>query len=243
MLEPELRESFPNLTGLLREWNVETARDLVVDVSGMGQLFGTGEFTPIAMDYPFHAITKDFRLMTLFHMARSVEAGAESPPGVSAQNLVQTTPQSWAEVDLPPSGRERFDEGKDRRGPISLAVAATVRAPSPSPAPSPAADSGDDADTDEDGEPRTPEGRVVVVGDADFASNQLLGFQGNRDFFLNSVAWLSEDADLISIRPREPEDQRLFLSRTQQSNVAWTALVVLPGLFVVLGVVSWWRRR
>jgi ABC-type uncharacterized transport system involved in gliding motility auxiliary subunit len=84
---------------------------------------------------------------------------------------------------------------------------------------------------------------VVAVGDADFASNALLGFQGNQDFFLNAVAWLAEDADLISIRPKEPENQSLFLSRQAQQNVAWLALVLLPGLFVVLGVVSWWRRR
>jgi ABC-type uncharacterized transport system involved in gliding motility auxiliary subunit len=84
---------------------------------------------------------------------------------------------------------------------------------------------------------------VVAVGDADFASNSLLGFQGNQDFFLNSVAWLAEDADLISIRPKEPENQALFLSRAVTQNVAWAALVILPGFFVVAGIASWWRRR
>jgi ABC-type uncharacterized transport system involved in gliding motility auxiliary subunit len=82
-----------------------------------------------------------------------------------------------------------------------------------------------------------------VFGDSDWASNSLLGFQGNQDFFLNVVAWLAEDADMISIRPREPEDQRLFLTRQQQWNVGAFALAVVPGLFVVLGVLTWWRRR
>ena len=40
--------------------------------------------------------------------------------------------------------------------------------------------------------------RIVVVGTADFASNQFLGAQGNRDFFLNVVSWLAEEEDLIS---------------------------------------------
>jgi ABC-type uncharacterized transport system involved in gliding motility auxiliary subunit len=57
------------------------------------------------------------------------------------------------------------------------------------------------------------------------------------------VAWLSEDPDLISIRPREPEDQRLFLTRDQQWWVGVAALAVLPGIFVVLGGWTWWRRR
>jgi ABC-type uncharacterized transport system involved in gliding motility auxiliary subunit len=84
---------------------------------------------------------------------------------------------------------------------------------------------------------------VAAFGDADFASNALLPFAGNRDFFLNTVAWLAEDADLISIRPREPEDQRLFLSQAQQQTIAFVALLLLPGLFVGLGIWSWWSRR
>jgi ABC-type uncharacterized transport system involved in gliding motility auxiliary subunit len=84
---------------------------------------------------------------------------------------------------------------------------------------------------------------VVALGDADFASNALLGFQGNRDFFLNAVAWLAEDADLIAIRPREPEDQRMDLTQTQQQTIAFIALLLLPGLFVAFGVWTWWKRR
>jgi ABC-type uncharacterized transport system involved in gliding motility auxiliary subunit len=240
MVEPEFKESYPNLVGLLKGWNLDAGKDVVVDVSGMGQLFGMSELAPLAIDYPYHAITKDFRLPTLFGGARSVEAGKGTVEGVTAQNLAQTSAQSWAESDLSLKNPVRFDEGKDRKGPISIAAVATVRArapapaasPSPAPSPSPAAE-----------EPKTPEGRVVAVGDTDFASNALLGFQGNDDFFLNSVAWLSEDADLISIRPKEAENQSLFLSRQTQQNVAWFALVLLPAFFVIAGVVTWWRRR
>jgi len=57
------------------------------------------------------------------------------------------------------------------------------------------------------------------------------------------VSWLAEDADLISIRPKEPENQAMFLSRQTQQNVALTALGVLPFMFFIAGVVSWWRRR
>ena len=48
-----------------------------------------------------------------------------------------------------------------------------------------------------------PETRVVVVGDSDFASNGVLGIQGNRDLFMNMVGWLSQQENLISIRPKE----------------------------------------
>ncbi len=237
MVEPELKEPYPNLDELLKGWNLEAGKDVVVDVSGMGQLFGASELAPLAMEYPWHPITKDFRLPTLFGVARSMEAGKASIDGVSAQSLVQTSAQSWAETDLSLKGKIKFDEGKDRKGPISLAAVATVRGPQPAPTPSPAPGAAPSEPA------KAPEGRVVAVGDVDFASNELLGFQGNRDFFLNAVAWLAEDADLISIRPKEPENQALFVSRQVQQNVAWIALVILPLLFVIAGVVTWWGRR
>jgi ABC-type uncharacterized transport system involved in gliding motility auxiliary subunit len=247
--EPPLKNATPNLDALLAGWNLEPGKDVVVDVSGMGQIFGAGELTPMVADYPFHEITRGFRVMTAFHEARSLQAAATpSAPGVIAQNLVQTSDASWAEMDLSLKGPVKPDE-QDKKGPIALGAVVTVPVltpPSPEPSPSttaspdpgasPAAESPDPA-------PPTREGRVVAIGDADFASNALLGFQGNRDFFLNTVAWLAQDADLISIRAREPDDQRMFLTEVQQQTVAFVALLLLPGLFVGLGVWSWWKRR
>ena len=244
MLEPELEETTPNLDALAKEWNLEVTRDIVVDVSGMGQLFGTREFTPIAAEYPHHEITKDMRgFATAFHEARSVQAGKGTLEGVTAQSLLETTARSWAEADIPLKDRVEMNPppaGKDRQGPISLGAAVTVRVPTPSPSPSPSPSPGSE---EEKNELPKPEGRVVVLGDSDFASNALLAFQGNQDFFLNAVAWLAQDPDLISIRPREPDDQKMFLTATQARNVLYLSLVLLPGLFVALGVYTWWRRR
>jgi ABC-type uncharacterized transport system involved in gliding motility auxiliary subunit len=103
--------------------------------------------------------------------------------------------------------------------------------PEPTPAPSPSPDES------------KREARVAVFGDSDFASNSLLPSGGNEDLFLNTVSWLAQDPDLISIRPRDPEDQRLFLTQQQQGNAWLFSIVLLPGAFLVLGVMSWWKRR
>jgi gliding motility-associatede transport system auxiliary component len=241
MVEPEMKgASYPNLTALLKEWNVETAKDVVLDVSLQSQLAGTGPLMPLAAQYPYHEITKDFRLATAFQTSRSMKAGSASVPGVSAQNLVETSAQSWAESDLSLKEPVQFDEGKDQKGPVSLAAVVTVEEPEPSPAPSPAPSPSVSPAEDK---PKKPQGRVVAVGDADFATNAFLGFPGNQDLFVNAVAWLAEDADLISIRPREADDQRLFLTAEQQWLAHVLSLLAIPGLFVVAGVWTWWRRR
>src|SRR5207245_2311051 len=60
-----------------------------------------------------------------------------------------------------------------------------------------------------------PETRVAVFGDSDFAANGGLGIQGNRDLFMNTVGWLSQQENLISIRPKEADDRRITLRVTQ----------------------------
>ena len=174
-----------------------------------------------------------------------MQAGTGTVEGVFAQDLVKTSPASWAETDLTLKAPVQYDEGKDRKGPIALAAVATVTvaapAATPSAAPSPAA-SGDPSPSPSPEAPKR-EGRVAAFGDSDFASNAFLSFQGNRDLFLNTVAWLVQDVDLISIRPKEPEDQRLVLTQNQQQNMLILALLLIPGFFVVMGIREWWSRR
>jgi ABC-type uncharacterized transport system involved in gliding motility auxiliary subunit len=264
MVEPPFEQAQPNLDGLLESWGLEAGKDVVIDVSGVGQLFGAGELTPIAIQYPYHEITKDFRVMSAFNTARRMAAAETSPEGVVTQNLVETSPQAWAETDLALTPPVEPQEGVDTMGPVSLGALATTPVTAPG-ADTEAADSegqetpaadaaaadaepgAAEAESTEapaaDPTPDPREGRVVAFGDVDFASNQFLGFQGNQDLFLNSVAWLAEDADLISIRPREPDDQRLFLTQLEQQNLTLLALLLIPGLFVVGGIATWWSRR
>ena len=90
---------------------------------------------------------------------------------------------------------------------------------------------------------KQPEARVVVYGDSDFASNAVLGVQGNRDLFMNIMNWLSSDEDLISIRPKDPEDRRLTMSASQMRMVAYSSVVAIPLIIIAAGVGVWWRRR
>jgi ABC-type uncharacterized transport system involved in gliding motility auxiliary subunit len=112
---------------------------------------------------------------------------------------------------------------------------------SPSPSAAPSAAASPEASPAPDESKR--EARVAVYGDSDWASNALLSVQGNQDLFVNTVAWLAQDPDLISIRAREPEDQRLVLSQQQQGNVRLFSLLLLPGALLAAGIYSWWRRR
>jgi ABC-type uncharacterized transport system involved in gliding motility auxiliary subunit len=124
---------------------------------------------------------------------------------------------------------------------VPLGAVATISAPAPAPTPEPSPAASPSASPTP--EPPKRDGRVIAFGDADFASNGFFGIQGNRDLFLNSVAWLAEDPDLITIRPKDPEDQRMFLTGRQQVVVFGLAIAVWPLVFVIAGIVVWFLRR
>lgn len=87
-------------------------------------------------------------------------------------------------------------------------------------------------------------GRLVVIGDSDFAGDGLFNLQRNGDIFLNSVSWLAgQDNQPLSIRPKDPTNRRLNISRPLATSVSLLALVGLPGGALVTAAVVWWRRR
>jgi ABC-type uncharacterized transport system involved in gliding motility auxiliary subunit len=229
MLDPRART---NLYEPLERWGVRLPEDVIVDrVQG---LFGRPA-TPFAEEYGDHPITRPLRDAVLFHVARSVEPVAGAPGSFTV--LVHTGPQSWAETDLDLF----FSEGRaelgpeDRRGPVPVAVAGEI------------ASEGDGAREAAHGEDDPDEdagaARLVVFGDSDFASNQLIGEFGNRDLFVNTVNWLLGDVEAIAIRPGQARASRLQLTSEQFLQIRYLSLLVLPQAIAMLGVIAWWWRR
>jgi len=214
----------------LPQYGVLVGDDIVVD--RQLAIFGRAT-TPFANRYATdHDITRDFRETTLFHVVRSIGAAE----GASMEEIVFTGPDSWAERDLV----RFFDEGaaelgpEDLPGPVSVAVAGTVAPVDAAPA----------ADADADGTAEPPaRGRLVVFGDADFASNELIDAYLNRDLFVNSVNWLLGDVEAISVRPNRSRASRFQPSAEEFQRIRLLSLFVLPELLAVLGVFTWWSRR
>jgi ABC-type uncharacterized transport system involved in gliding motility auxiliary subunit len=55
--------------------------------------------------------------------------------------------------------------------------------------------------------------------------------------------WLSSDEDLISIRPKEPEDRRITMTEAQRHRMIYTSQFFFPLAVLVVGFSVWWRRR
>lgn len=87
------------------------------------------------------------------------------------------------------------------------------------------------------------EGRLAVFGDSDFASNTYINLSGNGNFFLNTVNWLTEEADLISIQPKTSSPRTIQLTPSQGRMIFFVSLIILPLIVLVTGISIWVRRR
>ena len=192
--------------------------------STLARLPGADASVPVIVTYPSHEATRDFSLVTAYPLAQSVRITAGSTTtGRRTSDVVRTSDRSWSisSVDRVVKGREPvFDERIDRRGPLTLAVSVAQK-------------------VSEGGR----ETRLIVVGDSDFAANAMVGIQGNADMFVNMTNWLTEQGDLISVRPRGEGDQRITLTAVQLRGLHWFSVVVVPAIIVLSGVGVWWRRH
>jgi gliding motility-associatede transport system auxiliary component len=241
LLDPPQKADAQPLTNLIafaKEFGIDVGTNVVVDVSEVGRMMGTDASVPVAAKYPSHPITEKFRLVTAYPLARSVTAISGGANGHAAQNIIETSANSWGETDLADlfsSGKVENDKTKDLQGPVMLGAAMSETVGGPAPASTPGKDAKD--------QPPRPDMRLVVIGDSDFASNSALGIQGNRDLFLNVMNWLARQENLISIRPKDPDDRRITLTDYQQKGVMLFALIGLPVAIFGLGVYGWARRR
>jgi ABC-type uncharacterized transport system involved in gliding motility auxiliary subunit len=216
----------PALGGLVERYGITLNNDVIIDVSGLGQMFNAGPEVPIVADYPAHPITQGFRLITVFPVARSLTVKEKPPEGVTAQALARTSPESWGETNQEEirTGQVRLDPG-EARGPLTVAAVATIDVKT--------------APADQ----KAQKARLVVVGDSAFASNLAFTAEGNRDFVLNILAWLAGEENVISIRPKDPRSSPVFLTATQGYVLFWLPVVVLPVVMIVAGVVAVVQKR
>jgi len=236
MVDPPDEKSPPTpvLDALLKDWDFQAGKDVVVDASGMGQLIGTDASVPVVAKYPSHPITDRFNVITAFPLARSITPILPATNGRAAVPIIQTSERSWAETDMNQlkSGRVELNADKgDKAGPVTIgAVTATNATDVPKPDPS---------KTDQ----RPPESRFVTIGDSDFAANYAIRIQGNEDLFVNITNWLAQQENLISIRPKPPAEGHLTLTASNATAVLWMSLLVVPALVFGTGFYTYWRKR
>jgi len=221
-------QTSPALIPFLAGFGVKLDDDTVID---RPTLFGGDYLMPMMSEIASHESTKNFRYVTYYPLARSVDIIDPKPEGVASSLVLGKTSENaytkkrFALKKGMTVKDIAFDAKADKKGPIPLAAVVTLRPK--------ASDPGKTA----------PEGRLAVFGDSDFASNRYNGEGGNGNLFLNVANWLTEESDLISISPKTSSPRGLQLSPSQAKLIFWVSVIFLPLLVLGLGVSIWLKRR
>jgi ABC-type uncharacterized transport system involved in gliding motility auxiliary subunit len=219
LLEPMLQTaeeytSDPLIAYLMDKWGIEILRNIVVDTSTNLPFYG------VSYNYASHPITEEMELVSYFPTARSMRLVDLEETSLERVKLVQTGENSWGETDfaaIEAQGSIEFNEGDEELGPLTLVMTA------------------EDPETD---------ARLVVFGDADFASNEFFYDVGNGDLLLNSIDWAAGEEQLISLTPKVTTTRYVLPPTTQVTGIVFlTSIVLIPGIVIVLGVSTWWQRR
>ncbi len=219
------QESDFGLGPLLADFGVRLGNDVVVDPKNALPMFGAD--TLFARSFRAHPITKLLEgSAVVFPLARSVGALEKAPQGLTDTVLVETSADGWGETDLKNLEVEVKKDDKDLKGPVPLAVAVEgSRA----------------AGETKGGTPSKT--RLVVFGDADFASNGGVANAANLYLLSGAANWALERESLVAIPPRATDQMAVTLTRSDIGQIALVGLLVLPALAVALGIAIWLRRR
>lgn len=219
------RASDPLLSYLETNWAIRIHDDLVVDVLTAAEF---DEFTPVVFNIepgsPVTASLAESGRWVFLPIARSIEAAPLEGSPITQQPLLLSSASnqqitSWGETSNPfAGGAIEFDEA-DLPGPVVLAASATNSSTG---------------------------ARMVIVGDADFASNQWLQrtTYGNQEFFLNAANWLAEGENAIPLPPPNFDLRTMEPFTTVGLGLVSIGLTCLiPGALLVIGIVVWVVRR
>jgi ABC-type uncharacterized transport system involved in gliding motility auxiliary subunit len=206
------------LANLLQSWGVTLDKNLILDLNPVGQLVGLGPQVALVKEYASQPIVSDLKsTFTAFPLSRSMQI--KNTDKTDVQKLFDTSGSSLATEKLN-TPEVNVNDPKNKKGPLTIAAAGTYNTGK-----------------------ENSQGRFVVVGSSSWADNGFLSFNGNSDLALNAVNWLASDEDLISIRPKEQEDRRITMTKSQLIWVRTTSQFLLPLIVVVAGVSVWWKRR
>lgn len=140
---------------------------------------------------------------------------------VKIESLLTTSPKAYSKVNLNSKTIEK--EADDIAGPFDIGVSVTE-------------DTGDGNET-----------RMVYYSAASLLDSQVnqMVSGGNSQLVLESLKWMAdtEDSTAVSVPSKSLEVQNLTLTAYDASYWKICTLIVIPGVFLIIGFVVWLKRR
>lgn len=212
-------EEDPLAALLWEDHGVRFREDVVISTNTLDS-----PFSPFGDRIISHEITQNLQQRPpIFLLARSIEKAETRSSGVLALDLIYSAPEDYGETNFdlllenPPSFRE---DPEDHAGsPVLVSVVqANIDQPD--------------------------EMRMVLVGDSNFATNDMARFPGNTMLFADAIDWLIDYSAEIEIEVVSDTTQLpLVLGANQSAIIGFLTILVMPAAVLAIWLVVWWNRQ
>jgi len=248
-----------NTDDLLQQYGVRVNPDLVRDlqcasVTIVQQQFGFNmqsqvpfPYLPLVSNFSKNSVmVKDLRNLVLFFTS-SLDTTGAAAKGIRVDVLASSSKEAGRQTGMfafDPLQRYTREEFREKEIPLAVSLQgkfASLYAGKSAPVDTAAGA----IMTTAAPLPASPDTRLVVVGDGDFARDQFMG--GSKDnlaFMANMIDYLVDDAGLITIRSKDASFAPLdVVSDGTKKAVKYANLVVPPLLVLLYGAVRWRMRK
>lgn len=214
-----VNSDMPNFQSVLNTYGVGIKKSIVVESNPNYSTQNPLYLVPEIGSQEIVSPLKSSNMQVLIPGAQVIETLKLKKSSTTIEPLLTTSKDSWGKVNLKATNANK--EPGDYDGPFNVAVAIT--------------------DTLSDGSDNST--KLVVVSNGLFIDADYANVGGNTDFFMNSINWLQDKKDSISIRPKSLDSGDLSMNGVQRLLFSGVTVILIPGIITVLGISVWLRRR
>jgi len=206
---------------VLAAYQVQSGSDIIVDNDCNFPL--AGPVVPCVVPKLGTAVAREFdnRAVLFFPEAKSLTYSDKQDAKATYTVVAESSEKSWAETD---KEQATFDEGKDKKGPLTVGLLITKPV--------------------EGTNKKSNETRIAIFSDLSFSQNQFVNWSPwNYRLFANSIAWLTEQENLIHLPPKSTQSDVMMLSSTQMNYILLLVVIGMPVAVLATGIAVWMRRK
>ena len=227
-LDPDKKH---NLKGLLKKFNVNYTGNYIMDLHNQQILIFFGGYASVGVHFDtenkitrvFHQRGRDSN--SIFYVASNLEIENNSNNFVFTE-LVKSGVKSFSTSDPKVSKKEDLKQSSYILGLLVEKSISTEK---------------ENGDKSKNTDKKQASMSLAVYGDSDFLSNNFIHKGINRDLVMNTVSYLVDESDLVSIRPKRLKATQLILTGYDRMMIIILA-VFLPVVLFICSFVIWFRR-
>lgn len=216
---PLMKSEPTNLNKFLSNYGVKLENALIIEANNSNKLQNPLYIIPNAQSQEIVSPISSLKYPIVLQASHPITKIDLVKHTIKIEPLLKTSDKSYAKTNLESNTINK--ESDDLEGPFTVASAIT-----------------DDLGL---GDKNT---KLVVISSSNFLDTSLtVNGLGNTDLFLNSVNWLENKTQNISVSPKDLSSSYLYIDSSKQLLFSGISVILIPLIVVITGVSVCLRRK